>query len=56
VRHALARHARLRTFAAGEVLCRAGEPVDRLIVTITGQVRGGAGGALLGVRTELEFE
>jgi hypothetical protein len=38
VRHALARHARLEAYAPGAVLCRAGERVDRVIVTITGQV------------------
>ncbi|KAI8470797.1 MAG: hypothetical protein J3K34DRAFT_521104 [Monoraphidium minutum] len=38
VRHTLARHARLQTYGPGDVLCRAGAEVDRLIVTISGQV------------------
>ncbi len=40
VRVGLARSARLKAAADGEVVCRAGEPMDKILVVISGEVRG----------------
>jgi hypothetical protein len=50
-RHALARHARLATFQAGDAICCAGAPVDRLVITFAGQARGMGKGLLSVART-----